>query len=287
MPLHHLRDISLYYERSGKGEPLLFVHGLGASTWTWESQVNYFSANFDVWVPDLRGHGQSSKPDGPYSMELFAQDLIQFIQDNMDQAPHIIGLSMGGIVAFEMVKNAPELVKSLVIVNSGPEIQLDSWFYQMLLGQREWYMMWLSMESFARNLAYRLFPETSQSEIRNRFIHHWSKNDKKAYRAAFRAMTDWRGGNNPSVIHCPTLFISTPNDYTPVALKEDYIRRMPRGQLQLIQDSRHITPLDQPDAFNRVLLDFLQEVEVWDWAQKNHALVPDDLAKLDKALLGL
>ena len=102
MPTAELGDIRLYYEDFGEGEPLLFIHGLGSSTRDWENQVRYFSDRYRVVVPDLRGHGNSEKPPGPYSIPLFADDIAELIT-TLDLAPtHVVGLSLGGFVASQL-----------------------------------------------------------------------------------------------------------------------------------------------------------------------------------------
>ena len=60
--------VNLSYESTGAGDPLLFIHGLGSSTQDWEPQVAYFAPRYHVVAVDLRGHGQSDKPPGPYSI---------------------------------------------------------------------------------------------------------------------------------------------------------------------------------------------------------------------------
>ncbi|MCY1182121.1 putative aminoacrylate hydrolase RutD [compost metagenome] len=69
-------------------------------------------------------------------------------------------------------------------------------------------------------------------------------------------------------ITCPTLVISADNDYTPVSLKQAYVDRLPSARLVVIEDSRHATPLDQPEQFNRTLLDFLEQVDLSQPARK-------------------
>ena len=75
MPKFRCNDIDLFYEITGKGEPIVFIHGLGSSGRDWEYQIDYFSDHYQVIVLDVRGHGNSDKPPGPYSIPLFARDL--------------------------------------------------------------------------------------------------------------------------------------------------------------------------------------------------------------------
>jgi len=80
MPSIQVNQIGLYYESSGQGEPLLFIHGLGSSSRDWEYQVPCFTERYRVVTPDLRGHGKSDKPPGPYSSLQFACDIAELIR---------------------------------------------------------------------------------------------------------------------------------------------------------------------------------------------------------------
>ena len=75
MPTLLANNIMLYYEVAGQGQTLAFIHGLGSSTRDWEFQIPAFSKKYQVVTFDLRGHGQSAKPAGPYTIEMFTDDL--------------------------------------------------------------------------------------------------------------------------------------------------------------------------------------------------------------------
>jgi len=123
----HLIDcdgVNLYYEEQGSGPPLLFIHGLGSSARDWDQQIPEFSSRgYRVIAFDLRGHGQSDKPPGPYTLPLFAADTAALLERlGVDPAnpAHVVGVSLGGGVAFQLAIDRPALVKTLTIVNSAP-----------------------------------------------------------------------------------------------------------------------------------------------------------------------
>src|SRR5947207_2466572 len=117
MPTIQANGVDLYYEVHGSGEPVLLIHGLGSSTRDWAPQVPALSQRFQVIAFDVRGHGRSAKPKQRYSVKLFAADTAALIR-TLDIAPaHVIGISMGGMIAFQLAVEAPQLVRSLVIVN--------------------------------------------------------------------------------------------------------------------------------------------------------------------------
>ena len=120
-------DVALYYERVGQGEPLVLVHGLGSSSRDWAYQVPFFAQNYEVVVCDVRGHGQSGKPPGPYSMPLFARDLAGLIEGLGVGPSQVVGVSMGGMIGLQLAVDRPELVRSLVVVNSVPDMVVRTW----------------------------------------------------------------------------------------------------------------------------------------------------------------
>ena len=119
----------------------------------------------------------------------------------------------------------------------------------------------LSLGAIGKALGGKLFPHPDQAELRQKMAERWAKNDKRAYLASFDAIVGWGVQERLSRITCPTLVISADHDYTPVAQKENYVKLLPDARLVVIEDSRHATPLDQPEVFNTTLLDFLKTVE--------------------------
>ncbi|MBW1644079.1 MAG: alpha/beta hydrolase [Deltaproteobacteria bacterium] len=251
MPKLQVNNLDLNYEMTGKGQSVLFVHGLGSSSRDWEEQVNYFSKDYQVVTIDVRGHGLSDKPPGPYSIKLFSDDTAALIT-SLDLSPvHIAGISMGGMIAFQLAVDNPNLLKSMTIVNSGPEMIARSFKEKLMIFQRSVIFRLLSMQKIGEVLAGRLFPKADQEELRIKMVKRWAENDKRAYTDSFKALVGWSVAEHIGNIKCPTLVIAADEDYTPVSLKEDYVSKMKDAQLVLINDSRHATPLDRPAEFNK------------------------------------
>src|SRR5215218_7951709 len=124
MPMITLNGLDVFYETRGSGDPVLLVHGLGSSTEDWEPQVDALAREFTVVAYDVRGHGRTGKPGGRYTVSQFADDAAALIAALGLGPVHVIGLSMGGMIAFQLAADHPALVRSLVIVNSGPEMVL-------------------------------------------------------------------------------------------------------------------------------------------------------------------
>jgi 3-oxoadipate enol-lactonase len=248
----------LHYEDYGHGEPLL-VHGLGSSTRDWEYQIPVLAQHYRVIALDVRGHGRSDKPRGAYRIADFAADVAALIEYLQLPPVHLVGISMGGMISFQLGVDRPELLRSLTIVNSGPEVRARSARDWLEIGKRWTLSRLLSLETIAKTLAKLLFPRPEQAELRRKVEERWPQNDKRAYLASLDAIIGWGVRERLERITCPTLVISADRDYTPVERKREYVAEMPDARLLVIENSRHATPLDQPERFNSALLAFLGE----------------------------
>jgi len=257
MPKIQLNDIELYYEIEGAGEPVLFLHGLGSSSVAWQFQKERFAAEYQVITVDARGHGRSDKPPGPYSMTLFAADAVGLLDALAIPAAHIVGLSLGGMIGFQMAVDYPERMLSLTAANSGPEVIPRTFKEKRAIWQRQLLVNLFSMERIAETIGARLFPEPEQAELRQMAIEGFTANDKTAYKAATKAILGWSVRDRLEEIRCPVLMISSDMDYTPVSAKEAYLAEIPGARLVVIENSRHAVPLDQPVAFNAAVGEFL------------------------------
>lgn len=259
MPWQRIGDVELYYEVAGQGAPLLFLHGLGSSSRDWKRQVSHFAEHYRVLICDMRGHGRSSKPPGPYSVELFAADAAE-LAEALDLVPaHVVGLSMGGMVGLQLAADRPALVRSLTVVNSIPEVRVQSLRRRWQFFVRRLFVRLFGMRAVGWVLARRLFPGAAHAEIREEFARRWAKNDKAAYLASIDAIAGWSVVQRLSAITCPTLFITADQDYTSVAEKRAYAAQMPNADVKVISNARHAVPVERPEAFNEVLEAFLEE----------------------------
>jgi len=260
MPTIQVRDTSLYYETAGSGLPVLLLHGLGSSTRDWQLQVPVFAQKYQVVMVDSRGHGRSAKPHGRYSVPQFTADIIAFMEALHIIPAHVLGLSMGGMIAFQMAVDRPELLRSMVIVNSYPELVPHSLSDYITWYRRHAIVQLMGMKRMGEYLGGVLFPEPHQGELRQTIAQRWLENDKRAYLASTRALFGWSMAARLGDIRCPTLIIAADQDYTPVAQKVEYTAKIPGAKLVVIPNSRHATPIDQPELFNRTVLEFWEEI---------------------------
>lgn len=111
---------SLHYEEYGHGTPLVLIHGLGSSSQDWELQIPVLARHYRLVVVDVRGHGRSDKPRERYSIQGFTYDLIALFE-HLDLPPaHVVGLSMGGMIAFQLAVDEPRGSKACASSTARP-----------------------------------------------------------------------------------------------------------------------------------------------------------------------
>lgn len=257
MPTIQLEGVSIYYEEHGAGDPLLLLHGLGSSGQDWELVAPQLAAHHRVVVPDVRGHGRSDKPPGEYGVPLFARDIAAFCDRLGLGAVNVVGLSMGGMIAFELAVSRPDLVRSLVIVNSGPDMVPRTLQFKFALGTRVLLARLLGPRRMARILGPKLFPKPEQAELRRRLEERIGQNDPDVYLRATRGLIGWSVLDRLHEITCPVLALASDRDYTPPSLKEAYVARLKDARMELVRDSGHASPVDQPEQISSAILRFL------------------------------
>ena len=116
-PIFNYKDIEINYLKRGKGSPLVMIQGLGQTFESWTFQIPYFKRKMMVIALDNRGVGKSSRPDYPYTMEMFVEETKALLDHlNIGEKLHLIGVSMGGMIAQNFVLKYPKMVKTLILL---------------------------------------------------------------------------------------------------------------------------------------------------------------------------
>ena len=247
----------LYYQQAGVGEPLVLLHGLGASSADWEYQVPVLSRHFQVIVPDFRGHGASDRA-GDYSVPRFAQDTWRLLDRLNVRAPVLVGHSMGGAVAMQMALDRPGAVPRLVLANTLPSFLADTPGKRAMLWLRLLLMGLLGPRRMSEIMTRRLYPHPHQAKLRAKMARRNARNDRNVYLSTIRALTRWSVRDRLGELAMPVLVIASEHDYFegPEVLR--FLAALPDGRLRTFAGARHGLPLERPGPFNEAVLEFLQ-----------------------------
>ena len=250
----------LSYELHGTYGPLVvLLHGLGSRGVDWVFQIEALRGRYRVLTPDLRGHGNSPANAGWPTLSDMAMDVADLLQELGERTAHFVGLSLGGGVALQFGLDYPEFVESLTIVNAAaslrvPKDRLPHALVRvalLLTGQREKLGVWV---------AAGLFPRSDQSELRAEAAKRISENLRLNYLRAIIAILRFNIKDQVHRIQVPTLVVAGELDDTvPMGPKVELARSIQGSRLEIIVGSGHATPLDAPDEFNQLLLQFLRE----------------------------
>jgi len=263
MPLMNVGDAEIAYElydftepwTSGRA-PVLLLHGLGGDRVTWLYQVREFCREFPVITVDLRGHGLSSKAERDFTIAEMARDVARLLREVGIERVHAVGLSMGGMVAQQLAVDHPHAVASLVLVDTACGIPA-----QFAAAARTALEL-IENNTMATVATARItaaFSDAVDPVVRNYFIDRVARNDKASYDRAARATYGFDVRSRLGEIRVPTLVVVGAEDRTlPPPLSEELAACIEGAQLVRIDGAAHLSNVEQPQEFNRSVLEFLR-----------------------------
>ncbi len=245
-----LNGIEIDYEVSGGGPAVLLSHGYSATRRMWDDQHRVLGDRYRVISWSMRGHGETESPADPaaYSADQTVADMRSLLGHVGVERAVIGGLSLGGYVSLAFYLAHPEMVRALVICDSGPG-------YRNADARRQW-------NERAQERAVALETRGLDALGRSREVRESASLHRSAQGLAHaaRGMLAQEGSrviDGLGAIDVPTLIIVGDKDQPFIAPCEYMAKKISGARLEVIRDAGHSSNLDQPEAFNRVLRDFL------------------------------
>ena len=244
--------------RGQAGPPVVLLHGLGSSSADWPAQLAVLEPRYRVVAVDLPGHGGSPLPPGSLTIERMAGD-VGALLGGLDVGPsHVLGLSLGACVALRLALGAPGRVRSLTLVNPFARVQATGPADVARLALRLVLLGTAPMDTVAAHVARRLFPWPEQRALYESAVRSLAATPRRAYFAAMRALVRFDARGQVAAVRQPTLIVAGDRDTSvPLGAKLALAAAIPRARLLVVPASGHATPHDQPEAFNRAMLEFL------------------------------
>ena len=266
----------LYFETTGTGEPLVFVHEFAGDHRSWEPQLRYFGRRYQCIAFNARGYPPSDVPEheSNYSQERAWRDILAIIDHfGFDQA-HVVGLSMGGFSTLHLGLNRPDRARSLVVAGCGYGAQKD----QQEQFRQEAEAAAASMnEPTLKMFANSYSVGSTRVQFQQKDPRGWEEfRDQLAEHSAMGSALTMRGvqKQRPSLydleeemrqLEVPTL-IMTGDEDTPCLLPSLLMKRTIRSSaLVVLPNSGHTINLEDPDAFNQAVDQFLNQVLSGRW----------------------
>lgn len=247
--------VKLAYLEAGSGEAaIVFIHGWTCNRGHWRNQVAEFSVEHQVVALDLRGHGDSDKPDQDYDIAGFADDVDWLISELGLTRPIVVGHSMGGVIAAHLARTHPEATRGIVLVDA-PIVPLAPALKPVADGavaglQGPAYQQ--VAEDFLREF---MFNDASDPKLREEIVQSSLRTPQRVMRSAVASIfTQQEALGGP--LSMPSLFVRAATQYA----TEDEIRAHLPGIEVAEVDCAHFIQLEKPGEFNALLSRFLEKV---------------------------
>ena len=261
MPKVQVNDIDLFYDIKGQGEPILLIAGFLCDHTYWSLIMPSLVKEYQVIRVDNRGMGRSSAPDSPYTIQQMADDMAGLLDHLEINQVHVVGHSMGGKIAQELVLNHPPRVKSLILISTFAQVDarlshvIETW--GELLGKidiklyekvvlpwiftDEFYTIPGMVEQLIEWAVHYPFPPATHT------LYHHS-----------RALLSSNTKDSLHNIHCPTLILVGKQDIlTPVKFAQELAAAIPQAELVVIERGGHGVLIESSDAVILQLRQFL------------------------------
>jgi len=262
MPIAKIENLDIYYEIIGQGEPLVMIRGLGSNVDHWYEQVPVLSKKYQLLVFDNRGIARSSDPGGPFSTRDMAADTADLMETTGIKSAHMLGYSMGGMVAQEMALNYPEKVNGLILaatdcgitlrIKARPEV--SGLFSDMVsLGTPE-----AKLAAAACLYAKQTFESKTEVIQRYNEVSMRFPASQEIMARQWAAVTQHDACSRLQNISSPTLTLTGSEDVLiPPENAKIMAERIPDARMSAIDDGGHLFLIEQPQQFNEAVMDFL------------------------------
>jgi 3-oxoadipate enol-lactonase len=263
--------IEMSCELSGKGAPLVLIHGFTDNLGMWCEQVPAFASRFQVLRYDVRGHGETETPAGGFSMDLFVADLRALLEALEIEKACLVGYSMGGRIALQFALEHPASTAGLVFANSGVRgagAELSEAQVAELVERRRQMAEMLAtgdIEVIADGMAERSFsPGLRERDpvLFRKYKEIKLRNDPRHYPAILEALVQAMASPpDLSALRSPALIIAGDRDSFMAVEEASAMEKAIADATVVIVPTGHAAAIEAPQAFNQAVLDFMSRLE--------------------------
>lgn len=259
-----INGITMGFDDSGSGPAVCLVHGFPLDRRMWRLQaMTLASAGFRVITPDLRGFGESDAPDGPYDMDLFADDLAALLDYLGIRHAVIGGMSMGGYVLLNLLERHPELVTAacFIVTRSGADDEAGRERRLVMAGEVMKSGLRIVADQFEKMLFAAKTPQEQPELVAK--VYGWMM--EKSAAGVAGGLLAMAGRKDYTALltgfRLPALVIGAEEDRAaPVENSRILAQGISQSRLCIIPGAGHLANLEQPEAFNKCMLEFLKEL---------------------------
>ena len=258
MPTFTSNDAQINYQTFGDATKpaLIFSNSLGTNFKMWQAQIDFFQQDFFVICYDTRGHGASSAPQGPYSIDQLGQDVVNLLDHLNVEKAAFCGISMGGLTGQWLAIHRPERFNQVVVCNTAAKIgQEQAWNDRAALVREQ------GLQPIASTAASRWFTEPfiqSNATVVNNLQNDLAAGSAEGYASCCEALAKADVREQLKDITVPVLVVAGQQDpVTTVVDGQFMVERISNSQLFEINAS-HISNVELPNEFNQAVKQFIQ-----------------------------
>lgn len=247
----------------GDGPWVTMSHSLACNLSMWDGQARLLAKNYQVLRFDTRGHGASSAPEGPYTLEQMADDLHGLFAELGIRRTHFVGLSMGGMIGETYALKHPGVFQSLVLADTTsrrPPNAGQMWSERVRAARDQ------GMTALVEATLCRWFTEPyrqAHPEVMARIGNDIRNTPVAGFAGCCEAIAKIDLLDRLQEIDCPALVIVGDQDHgTPPEMARQIHANLRGSELLIIPSAAHLSNVEQPEVFNRALLDFLGKTTV-------------------------
>ena len=249
-----MKDI--YVGDTGKGFPLVLVHGFLGSSKMWEPQINFFKDYFRVITPDLPGFGKSNKAKSHNNIQSIANLLLECLEEKKIYKFNLLGHSMGGMIVQEIAKKAGEKISKLICYSTGPIGEMPGRFETV--DQSRENLKKKGLEVTVKNIAMTWFVKGEDAKYFNICIEAGKQASMETADNALVAFKNWNGVDTLKNIKNDTLIIWGDQDKSyNLEQVQTLEKNITNSKLVIIKNCAHNVHLERPEHFNNTVRDFL------------------------------
>ena len=258
-------DQQLHYADIGQGDPVIFLNGLAGDHLYWMGQVRAFSSRYRCLAIDNRDSGRSFYASKPYSLGELADDVFGLLQSLQLPPAHVVGLSLGGMIAQELALRYPDRVRSLFLADTLG--RTDDWFFATLQAFGLIRRQVADTPAFFQALlpwlvSHRFFEHPGRAEWLSALFRQ--NPHPQRIEGFFRQLEAVRGLDTLDrlgSLHCPVWVLAGEDDMiAPPRYARQLAEHVPQARLVLLPGVGHAPPIEDSRSFNRVLGEFLENV---------------------------
>ena len=251
-------------DRKGQGEVLLFLHGIGGNRTNWHEQIDFFAARYNALAIDVRGWGKSDDYEGALDFDDVVDDIGRVLAHLGESRCHLVGLSMGGLIAQHVLWRRPEMVLSAVFADTsaGPGEEHDAQWIEEFLRLRKAPLLAGKTPAeiaphVARSLAAPNAPESSFIRLRDSIaVLH-----KESYLKALDTVATYTRKLEHANVRVPVhVMVGEFDMLTPLERSQNLAQRFGNCAVDIVPGAGHLSNMDNADAFNQMLDAFLRSV---------------------------